>query len=76
MLTSSEEETMPYFGYMAYYADPTQSEAQRRAADAQLGQSVAALARLCRSLATPVHALRHRSSPSQPARAACVSAGR
>jgi hypothetical protein len=63
---------MPYHGYQVYYAERAKTEAEQRSADAQLGQRAAALARLCRSLASPVHALRHRSSQARrPGERAC-----
>ncbi len=61
-------------GYTIYYVERAKTRAEQRAADAQLGRRAAAVAQLCRSLARPVRALRHRSSPGPAARPACASA--
>ena len=66
---------MPHYGYLAYPAERAKTGAELRVADAQLGRLAASLAGLCRSLAKPVRALRHRSTPSPSARPVCVSTG-
>jgi hypothetical protein len=49
------------YGYTCYQAERAKTQAEQRAADAQLGQLFAALAQLLGSLAKPVRALRRQS---------------
>jgi hypothetical protein len=49
------------YGYLGYQAERAKTRAEQRAADAQLGQLFAALARLLGPLAKPVRALRRQS---------------
>ena len=56
------------YGYQGYQAERAKTRAEQTAADAQLGQLFAALAKLLGSVARPVRALRRQPGTGQWAR--------
>jgi hypothetical protein len=63
------------YGYLAYQAERTKTQAEQRETDAQLGQLSAAFARLLRPLAKPARALRRQPGTDQPGLRPCMPAG-